>query len=189
MSVHVRVSDASSRSVTTSAGRGFLLSLALPLFKQVGGPTRPQFKQEAAETVFFLLLKAVNRRLNNLISGHVQTSVIHHAILLHWNLNKQVNISKCDTAAGLCLRTGNQQSRQFRPKLSQTQVQRRGAAKGASPTVSAAVLLRDAVLVVAPDVDRGADQRHQHSEAAQEGEDGHALLLALWMEEQTLNPR
>lgn len=62
------------------------------------------------------------------------------------------------------------------------------AAKGASPTVSAAVLLRDAVLVVAPDVDRGADQRHQHCEAAEEGEDGHALLLILWAEEQTLNP-
>lgn len=57
----------------------------------------------------------------------------------------------------------------------------------ALPTVSAAVLLRDAVLVVAPDVDGGADQRHQHSEAAEEGEDGHALLLALWMDEQTLN--
>lgn len=60
---------------------------------------------------------------------------------------------------------------------------RHDAAEGASPTVSAAVLLRDAVLVVTPDVDRGADQCHQHGEAAEEGEDGHALLLALWMEE------
>lgn len=68
-------------------------------------------------------------------------------------------------------------------------MQRRGASNGASPAVSTAVLLGDAVLVVAPDVDRGADQRHQHGEAAEEGEDGHALLLALRVEEQTLNPR
>lgn len=52
--------------------------------------------------------------------------------------------------------------------------------KALLPTVSAAVLLRDPVLVVAPDVDGGADQHHQHDEAAEEGEDGHALLLALW---------
>lgn len=86
-----RVSHASYRSVTTSpATVVLLLSLASPLFKQVGGPTRPQLQQEAAETVF--LLVAVNTGLNNLISGDVQTSVFHHTMLLHWNPNNQINI-------------------------------------------------------------------------------------------------
>lgn len=47
------------------------------------------------------------------------------------------------------------------------------------PTVSAAVLLCDAVLIVPPDVHRREDERHQHGKAAEEGEDGDALLLGL----------
>lgn len=47
------------------------------------------------------------------------------------------------------------------------------------PAVSATVFLRDAVLVVAPDVYGGKDERHQHSKAAEEGKDGNALLLVL----------
>lgn len=45
--------------------------------------------------------------------------------------------------------------------------------------VTAAVFLRDFVLNVPPDVDRRQNQGNQHGEAAQEGEVGDALLLAL----------
>ena len=48
-----------------------------------------------------------------------------------------------------------------------------------SPAVSATVLLRDAVLLAPPQVHRREDQRQQHGQAAQQGEDGHALLLRL----------
>lgn len=49
----------------------------------------------------------------------------------------------------------------------------------ALPAVPAAVFLRDVVLNVPPDVDRREDEGNQHGEAAQEGEVGDALLLAL----------
>lgn len=49
----------------------------------------------------------------------------------------------------------------------------------ALPAVTAAVFLRDVVLHVPPDVDRRDNQGDQHGEAAQQGEVGDALLLAL----------
>lgn len=49
----------------------------------------------------------------------------------------------------------------------------------ALPAVPAAVFLRDVVLGVAPDVDRRQNQGDQHGQAAQEGNVGDALLLAL----------
>lgn len=53
-----------------------------------------------------------------------------------------------------------------------------------SPAAPAAVVLRDAVLVLAPDVDGGENERHQHGEAAHQGKDHDALLLRLQGERQ-----
>lgn len=53
-----------------------------------------------------------------------------------------------------------------------------------SPAAAATVVLRDAVLVLPPDVDGGEDERHQHGEAAHQGKDHDALLLRLQGERQ-----
>lgn len=48
-----------------------------------------------------------------------------------------------------------------------------------SPAASATVVLRNAVLVLAPNVDGGENERHQHGEAAHQGKDHDTLLLRL----------
>lgn len=48
-----------------------------------------------------------------------------------------------------------------------------------SPAALATVVLRDAVLVFAPNVNGGENERHQHGEAAHQGKDHDALLLRL----------
>lgn len=47
------------------------------------------------------------------------------------------------------------------------------------PAVPATVLLRDPILVFAPNVHGGEDQRHQYGEAAHKGKDHNTLLLRL----------